>query len=115
METVTAGCGDYTHSPFSEAGSPCRASFLLCTACPNAVVTPKHLSRLAYLHQVLNGLRSVLPEDVWEHDWREHFARLTDLRSLPDFTAIEWSDALAAVTEQDREAIDQLLRKGFDA
>jgi len=50
QDTVTAGCGDYTHSPFSEHGAPCQASFLLCIACPNGVVTPRHLPRLAYLH-----------------------------------------------------------------
>ena len=36
QDTATTGCTDYHASPFSEAGQPCRASFLACTACPNA-------------------------------------------------------------------------------
>lgn len=40
-------CSDYAHSPFGEQGCPAGASFLLCTtllctACPNAVITPRH-------------------------------------------------------------------------
>lgn len=115
LDTATAGCGDYTHSPFSAAGAPCRASFLLCTACPNAVVAPRHLPRLAYLHQALGELRRVLPAQVWDHDWREHHARLGDLRSRPDFTATEWTDALERIGREDKDMIDQLLTRGFDA
>jgi hypothetical protein len=115
QDTATASCTDYTHSPFGEHGSPCRASFLLCTGCPNAVVTPRHLPRLAYLMQALDELRGVVPAAVWEQDWREHHARLLDLRSRPDFTDAEWRDALAVVSAQDKDAIDQLLRRGFDS
>lgn len=59
-ETATAGCADYEHSPFGPAGQSCAASFLLCTACPNARVTPAHHPRLAHLHQALGHLRGVL-------------------------------------------------------
>lgn len=112
-DTVTACCTDYTHSPFSPHGSPCRASFLLCTACPNAVVTKRHLPRLARLHQVLDALRGVVPAAVWDHEWREHFERLADLKAT-GVTAGEWTDALSAVTAGDRSAIDQLLHRRFD-
>jgi hypothetical protein len=115
QDTVTAGCGDYTHSPFSEHGAPCRASFLLCTACPNGVVTPRHLPRLAYLHRALDDLRGVVPAAVWDRDWREHHARLLDLKTRPDFTDAEWRDALDAVTAHDKATIDLLLRNGYDA
>ncbi|MFF3246879.1 hypothetical protein ACFYWY_24810 [Streptomyces sp. NPDC002870] len=114
-DTPTSSCSDYTHSPFGEQGLPCRASFLLCTACPNAVITPRHLPRLAYLLQVLEELKAVLAPEVWDQDWREPYTRLRDLRKVPDFTETEWSDALAEVSAQDREVIDQLLKKGFDA
>lgn len=113
-DTATANCGDYTHSPFSPHGSPCRASFLLCLACTNAVITPRHLPRLAYLHQTLDALRAVLPAEVWDHDWREHHARLTHLKGSA-FTPTEWTDALHAVSPTDRTTIDSLLRKGFDS
>jgi hypothetical protein len=108
-DTATASCGDYTHSPFSPHGSPCRTSFLLCLACPNAVITPRHLPRLAYLHQVLHGLRAVLPAAIWDHDWHEHHARLERLKDS-GFTPTEWTDALGAVGAADRATIDALLR-----
>lgn len=114
-DTATSGCTDYEHSPFSAHGVGCRASFLLCTACPNAVISPRHLPRLAYLHQALDALRGVLPTTVWEADWSEPFARLSALKAAPEFTEAEWRDAKDAVTQPDREVIDQLLRKGFDA
>jgi hypothetical protein len=112
-DTVTANCGDYRHSPFSPHGSGCRASFLLCLACPNAVVTPRHVPRLAYLHVVLEQLRGVVDAAIWDHDWREHYARLTDLRDAA-FTPTEWADALTALSTADRAVIDDLLRRGFD-
>ncbi|MGX1513816.1 hypothetical protein [Streptomyces collinus] len=115
QDTPTAGCGDYTHSPFGDQGVPCRASFLLCTACPNAVITPRHLSRLAYLLHVLEELKAVLAPEVWDQDWRDPYARLRELRRAPDFTDTEWKDALDTATARDREIIDQLLKRGFDA
>jgi hypothetical protein len=113
-DTATASCGDNAHSPFSPHGSPCRASFLLCLACPNAVITPRHLPRLAYLHQALDALRAVLPAKIWDHDWREHHARLAHLKSSV-FTPAEWTDALHAASSADRAIIDALLRRGFDS
>lgn len=114
-DTATTSCSDYTHSPFGEQGLPCRASFLLCTACPNAVITSRHLPRLAYLLQVLEELKAVLASEVWNQDWCEPYLRLWDLRQAPDFTEHEWNEALLDVSAQDREVIDQLVKKGFDA
>ena len=113
-DTATASCGDYTRSPFSPHGSPCRASFLLCLACPNALITPRHLPRLAYLHQALDALRAVLPAGTWDHDWREHHARLAHLKDSA-FTPAEWTDALHAVSGADRAVIDALLSRGLDS
>ncbi|WP_143673834.1 hypothetical protein [Streptomyces sp. or20] len=115
MDTATASCSDYTHSPFGEQGVPCRASFLLCIACPNAVITPRHLPRLAYLLHVLDELKAVLAPEAWAQDWSAPYTRLRDLRQAPDFTDTEWSDALEKVTKLEREVIDQLLKRGFDA
>lgn len=113
-DTATASCGDYQHSPFSPHGAPCRVSFLLCLACPNAVVTSRHLPRLACLHRALDELRGVLPAGLWDHDWREHYARLQHIRQ-EWFTATEWSDALRAVTATDRQTISDLLHGGLGA
>jgi hypothetical protein len=45
-DTATGACSDFTNSPFTEHGSPCTASFLLCLTCrecnrhPAAPATP---------------------------------------------------------------------------
>ncbi|MEV6928129.1 hypothetical protein AB0M46_27020 [Dactylosporangium sp. NPDC051485] len=114
-DTATASCGDYHHSPFSEHGTGCRASFLLCLICPNAVITPRHLPRLALLHRSLEDLRAVLPAEEWLQDWDPHHRRLTSIRRAPDFTPTEWGDALAAATDEDRQTIEGLLAKGLQA
>ena len=47
LDTVTAACVDFMHSPHArDAGGPCTVSFLLCLICPNGIVTEAHLPRL---------------------------------------------------------------------
>ncbi|MFG2488013.1 hypothetical protein ACGFSI_35380 [Streptomyces virginiae] len=111
-ETAMAGCTDYTHSPFTAANDSCAASFLLCTACPNARVTPAHHARLAYLYQCLTSLRTVVEPAVWEADWADAHARLTDLQSR--LGAPVWSSAVRAITARDRVVVDQLLNGDYD-
>ncbi|MFF7975855.1 hypothetical protein [Streptomyces sp. NPDC007905] len=111
-QTVTAGCAGWENSPFSPAGHGCAASFLLCTACPNARVTPAHHSRLAHLLNALNHLRGVVDPGIWEADWADAHARLTDLRGRLGEPV--WQAALQAVTTSDRTIIDQLLQGDFD-
>ncbi|MFJ9146585.1 hypothetical protein ACIRP7_00590 [Streptomyces sp. NPDC102270] len=112
QETATAGCRDYTHSPFTTGGVNCRASFLLCTACPNARIAPAHHPRLAHLHAALENLRGVLGTDVWTADWSEAHARLEGLRHR--LGSAVWDAALGAAADTDREMIDQLLNGTFD-
>ncbi|MGW3730208.1 Tn3 family transposase [Streptomyces sp. NPDC000851] len=102
----------YEHSPFSPPGRGCTASFLLCTACPNARVTPAHHPRLAHLHQALGNLRGVLEPAVWEADWADAHARLDDLRDRLGQPV--WEAALAAVGDTDRLVIDHLLHGDYD-
>ena len=112
QETPTAACCDYKNSPFSPQGTGCRASFLMCTACPNARIHPKHHPRLAYLHLSLASLRSVLGNETWAPDWGNPFTRLEDLRRrLGDQV---WATALAGVTSTDRTAISSLLEGQYD-
>jgi hypothetical protein len=51
--TVFASCRDIDNSPFNEG--TCRASFLTCFACRNAVVTTEHLPPLVDLLDELNS------------------------------------------------------------
>ncbi|MFD8440474.1 hypothetical protein ACFV2I_36160 [Streptomyces microflavus] len=111
-QSATCGCVDYTNSPFGTPGQSCTASFLMCTACPNARVTPAHHARLAHLYQALGSLRGVVEPAVWDADWADAHARLSDLRQRLGDAA--WSAALAEVTAADRARIDQLLNGDFD-
>ncbi|MFB9466410.1 hypothetical protein [Streptomyces cinereospinus] len=112
LETATADCADYEHGPFSPPGQTCAASFLLCTACPNARVTPTHHPRLAHLHQALGNLRGVVEPVVWDADWADAHARLADLRDR--LGEAVWNAALASVSDTDRDVIDQLLHGVYD-
>lgn len=112
QETATAGCSDYEHSPFSSPGSGCTASFLLCTACPNARVAPVHHPRLAHLHRALGNLRGTLNADVWASDWADAHARLEDLRCRLGKGL--WQQALGNVSAADRQVIDHLLNGHYD-
>lgn len=112
QETPTANCADYENSPFGTQGIGCTVSFLMCTACPNARIHPKHHPRLAHLHRSLASLRSALGEESWAADWGNPFLRLEDLRlRLGDQV---WATALANVTASDREIVGRLLEGQYD-
>jgi hypothetical protein len=110
--TATADCHDVEHSPFTAHGVSCGASFLLCLACPNARIHPGHHSRLAYLHQVLDSLRSVMEPGQWDADWHSTHGRLAHLKS--ELGDLVWNKALADVTLADRDLISHLLKGDFD-
>jgi hypothetical protein len=113
LDTATAACTDFTHSPFTEPGRGCTASFLLCLACPNAVATRRHLPRLAYLREALDALRATLDAAVWAQDWHEHFLRVSCLLEAHT-TPAERSAARAQLSDPDQAMIDRLLRRGLD-
>jgi hypothetical protein len=112
--SATAGCEGCTPSPFSPHGSPCRGSFLVRRACPNAVITPRRLPRLACLYLALDALRALLAAGIWDHGWRVHHVRLAHLKGSA-VTPTEWTDALHAVAPADHAIIDALLRRGLDS
>ena len=114
LDTATAACTDFTHSPHNEPGLPCTASFLLCLACPNAVATRRHLPRLVYLHDGLAELHAVLDTTVWDRQWQQHFQRISALLDTHT-TATERSEVRARITDSDRMTIDRLLRRTLDA
>lgn len=111
-ETPTADCTDYGNSPFTAQGTTCRASFLMCTACPNARIHPNHHPRLAHLHRCLASLRPVWGEEAWAAEWGNPFMRLDDLKQRLGEQV--WTAALASVTSSDREIIGGLLEGKYD-
>ncbi|MFF2408977.1 hypothetical protein [Streptomyces sp. NPDC058092] len=113
QETATASCSDFEHSPFTPPGAGCGASFLLCTACPNARIAPVHYPRLVHLHAALENLRSVLDPPTWNTDWYDAHARLEDLRQRLGTEV--WNQAQQHVSALDRQIIDSLLNGHFDS
>jgi hypothetical protein len=111
-QTATADCSGVRDSPWPSPDGGCRASFLSCLACPNARVHPGHHPRLAYLHQALGSLRSVLPSGVWAADWRDTHDRLEDLRQ--QVGEGPWALGLSRLTSADRVVIDHLLTGALD-
>ncbi|MEV2255941.1 hypothetical protein AB0I94_36205 [Streptomyces sp. NPDC050147] len=111
--TAVADCVDFAHSPLAPGTEGCQASFLLCTACPNARVHPGHHPRLAHLHRAIGSLRPVLPDAVWEAEWRDPYLRLEDLRHRLGETA--WQRAQATVTDEERSLIEALMKGHLDS
>lgn len=112
LDTPVGACKDVDHSPLSNHQT-CRVSFLLCFICTNAVVVPRHLPRLVYLHQRLEGLREHLADSPAWARWAPHWLRLTDLLDR-HFTAAEREDAAHRVTDEDRALIDNTLARRYD-
>lgn len=113
-DTPTASCVDTTKSPFSPWGVPCTASFLLCLACSNAVVMPRHLGRLAYLFECLSNRRDTLSPTVWAAEWATHYSRLHQLRT-EHYSEGQWTQALDGLGESDRSLVDHLLCGDLDS
>jgi hypothetical protein len=114
LNTATGACLDFANSPFAEReGEPCRASFIACLGCRNAVATPAHLPRLVALSGALERIGSAVTPAVWDEDYAVHHARLTEL--LETNTTVEQrAAALRATTAADEESILRLLARGLD-
>lgn len=112
-ETAAADCSGAGDSPWPSPDGGCSASFLWCLACPCARVHPGHHPRLAHLHEALASLRSVLSPAAWVSDWRDAHDRLEDLRERVGDG--QWNQALARVTDADREIVTHLLHGVLDA
>ena len=112
-ETATADCSDAQASPWPAPGGGCGASFLMCLACRNARIHVGHHPRLAYLHQSISSLRSVLPPTTWQAAWGDHHERLEDLKGRIGQGG--WDHALARVTDADQAIVDLLLTGELNA
>ncbi|MGI5453524.1 hypothetical protein ACQEWB_10195 [Streptomyces sp. CA-249302] len=113
LDTAVAACEDIENSPLTANGGLCMVSFLLCFACTNALATPRHLPRIAYLHQSLEALRSVVSKAAWVADWAEHHHRIGDL--LNRHTDLNNRvELLSVVSKRDKELIDRLLERRLD-
>ncbi|MFV0633366.1 hypothetical protein [Demequina sp.] len=112
-DTATVACQDITHNPIT--GAPCTESFMACLACPNAVVTRRHLPRLAYLWQALEDRRSAFTARVWE-SYRPHFLRLDGfLRTEVRFDDDDIKRTARTASRDDKSEVRRLLKGEYDA
>ncbi|HWI43592.1 MAG TPA: hypothetical protein VNS81_08210 [Nocardioides sp.] len=112
-DTGTAACRDINRNP--ETGEPCRASFLACLACPNAIATPRHLPRLTALHKALDDLRCNARDQVWR-PWNEHYMRLTAfLFGVAGLTETTYEQHRLAATTTDHALVAAVLTGDLDA
>ncbi|MDN4491596.1 hypothetical protein QQX13_12200 [Demequina sp. SYSU T00068] len=112
-DTATVACEDITHNPIT--GAPCTESFMACLACPNAVVTPRHVPRLAYLWQALEDRRSAFTARVWE-SYRPHYLRLDDfLRTEVRLDEEGIKRTARTASQDDKSEVRRLLKGEYDA
>ncbi len=115
LDTAATACICFSNSPFADApGDPCPASFLLCLACPNSVITPRHLPRLVALLDALDNVATIVSADRWELSYAEHYGRLASV-IRNNATTAEIVAARQGITDDDRERIEQLLSRDLDA
>jgi hypothetical protein len=115
LDTPTASCIDFGNGPFVEApGDPCPASFLVCLACSNSVITPRHLPRLVALRDALDNVATMVSSSRWELSYAEHYGRLCSV-IRDNATAAEIAVARTSITSDDRALIEQLLSRSLDA
>ena len=74
----------------------------------------RHLPRIVYLHQVLEGLRSAVDTATWTADWAEHHGRIADLVSAHT-TEAGRAALRAQLTGHDRDLIDRMLDRRLDS
>jgi hypothetical protein len=84
--TAFADCTNTRDSPFNDG--PCRASFLACFACRNAVVTPAHLPALLDLHAEVERRWHTTPQPRWWQRYGQAWLAITE-DILPRFTPAE--------------------------
>ena len=93
LDTAWTACTGRDASPWNEG--TCRASFLDCFHCGNALITRTHLPRLLSLAEALEQRREQMNTDAW---WRRYGPAWAAIRHhvLPEFSAAEVQAAAAA-------------------
>jgi hypothetical protein len=112
LDTVLGACTDHTNSPHAPAGTPCRASFLLCLSCPCARATPAHLPLLAGVHDRLLARRPELQPLRWAERFAGPVAQLAEL--LARFPERAVAAARTEITAGQHALIERFLTRGLD-
>jgi hypothetical protein len=112
LDTVLAGCTDNRASPYTEAGTSCTASFLLCLSCRCARATPAHLPIQVLVHDGLAAHRPEMTPLRWAQHFAGPFAQLSDL--LDRFPEAMLRDARTRATNTDHALVQRFLSRGLD-
>jgi hypothetical protein len=103
LDTLVAACLDINHGPFNQGR--CRASFLTCLQCENALATQRHLPALLALLERLDIKRQTVDTETWwARNGQAWLAITNDI--LPKFTPAEIEQAR---TQVDATPISSLL------
>lgn len=73
-DTAISACVDPEHEPTT--GLPCADGFLGCLSCPNAIATPRHVPLMKMTMELLEELRSALPDHLWATRFQQPHAQL---------------------------------------
>jgi hypothetical protein len=82
LDTVGSACVDNDHSPYTEPGKPCTASFLLCLTCPCSRSEPRHVPVQALILIELRQRRTEMTPTEWARRFAATAARLEDVLQL---------------------------------
>ncbi len=103
--TAFAACTSVRDSPFNDG--VCRASFLACFACRNAVVTREHLPGLVDLLGELERRWTTTGRDDWWRRYGQAWLSVTE-DILPTFTPAEVAAAKASTDGRAANLLDLL-------
>jgi hypothetical protein len=92
LDTLASSCLDIDRHPAT--GQPCRASFISCLDCPNALVTERHLPMLLALADQLERWLQQMGADEWRRRHGRAWLIITRV-ILPRFTPAQIRDAEA--------------------
>lgn len=112
LDTVLGGCIDFRGGPHAAPGQPCAASFLMCLSCPCARATPAHLPLLVAVHDRLHDKANEMTPLRWAQRFAGAVAQLTDI--MDRFPAVAVEDARAGISTEQRDLVEQFLRRSLD-
>ena len=112
LDTVMAACVDHTNSPYTPAGTPCTASFMLCLGCRCARALPGHLPVQVAVFDLLVARRQHLTPLRWAQRFSLPHAQLSDLLQRAGSVAVH--DARTGLTAAQLRLAERFLDRELD-
>jgi hypothetical protein len=111
LDTVGASCVDNHHSPHTDPGRPCTASFLLCLGCPCSRSEPRHIPIQALMLTELRERRAEIMPSEWERRFGPASAQLEDVLTLQH---ADIASEAARASDEDARLIRALLENELE-